>query len=97
MRKCSDLNSVNDLSDRNDKLYIELTGDTGVDKCEQDMVWFSVSCREDPTLCVPLLIQYTYDFAIQISWFLEMPLAVFFVNSGKNGDYAEYYEVFREI
>jgi len=97
VRKCSDLNSVRGLSDRNDKLYIELTGDTGVDKCEQDMVWFSVSCREDPTLCVPLLIQYTYDFAIQISWFLEMPLAVFFVNSGKNGDYAEYYEVFREI
>jgi hypothetical protein len=43
VRKCSELNTK-DVSDRNDKLYIELTQDTHL-SCEEDMVWFSQSCR----------------------------------------------------
>jgi len=95
VRKCSELNDQN-VSNRNDKLYIELTGDTHL-SCDEDMVWFSKSCREKPSTCVPLVIQYTYDFAIQISWFLEMPLAVMYIEPGKTGNYAEYYEVIQEM
>jgi hypothetical protein len=84
VRKCSELNDQN-VSNRNDKLYIELTRDTHL-SCDEDMVWFSKSCREKPSTCVPLVIQYTYDFAIQISWFLEMPLAVMYIEPGKTGN-----------
>ena len=107
LSKCSELSTADS---RNDARYIELTcdDDKGCDTCKdkddkdvvcactEDVVWFSKSCRHDPKLCVPVVIQYSYDFAMQISFFLEMPLAIFMVNAGKNGDYSEYYEVIRE-
>ena len=49
MRKCSELNGNDEYYRRNDSLYEELTGDSGVDQCFEDLVWFSVSCR---CLCV---------------------------------------------
>jgi hypothetical protein len=42
----------------------------------------NVDHRQNPSTCVPLAIQYTYDFAIQISWFLQMPLAIFWIEPG---------------
>ena len=55
----------------------------------------NVHHRQNPTTCVPVVIQYSYDFAIQISNFLEMPLAVFYIepgDGGDTGDYIEYYQ-----
>jgi hypothetical protein len=48
VRKCSELKSNDEYYSnywRNDSLYEELTGDSGVDQCFEDLVWFSVSCR----------------------------------------------------
>jgi hypothetical protein len=49
---------------------------------------------------VPVVIQYSYDFAIQISNFLEMPLAVFYIepgDGGDTGDYIEYYQLIHSM
>jgi len=45
-------------------------------------VHVNVHHRRNPSTCVPLVIMYNYDFAIQISYFLEMPLAVFYIEPG---------------
>ena len=77
--------------------YVELTGDASVaclgESGYADRVWFSKSCRSDPSRCIPLVIQYTMDFAMQISYFLELPVAVMMVTSGKSNNYREYYDV----
>jgi hypothetical protein len=92
VRSCTIMDS-DDISDRDTARYTQLTGDTGVQCQHEDAVWFSKSCRHNNSLCVPLVIQYTMDFAMQISYFLDMPLAVMMVESGVNGDYSEYYEL----
>jgi hypothetical protein len=82
--------------------YTKLTGDAEVSCTSgsisgyEDDVWFSKSCRENKDECIPLVIQYTMDFAMQISYFLDMPLAVMMIASGKNNDYAEYYNVIQK-
>jgi hypothetical protein len=82
--------------------YTTLTGDAEVSCMSgsisgyEDGVWFSKSCRENKDECIPLVIQYTMDFAMQISYFLDMPLAVMMIASGKNNDYAEYYNVIQK-
>ena len=56
--------------------------------------------RQNPSTCVPVVIQYSYDFAIQISNFLEMPLAVFYIepgDGGDTGDYIEYYQLIHSM
>ena len=82
--------------------YTKLTGDAGVSCMSgsisgyEDGVWFSKSCRENKDRCIPLVIQYSMDFAMQISYFLDMPLAVMMIASGKDNNYAEYYSVIQQ-
>jgi hypothetical protein len=79
--------------------YTRLTGDADVSCMSgsisgyEDGVWFSKSCRENRDRCIPLVIQYTMNFAMQISYFLDMPLAVMMIATGKDNNYAEYYNV----
>jgi hypothetical protein len=77
------------------KEYVRITGDHGVECDHDDSVWFSPSCRNRPEECVPLIIQYSLNFAMQIAFFLDMPLAVVVVNGGSNGSYSEYYNAVR--
>ena len=82
--------------------YTRLTGDAEVSCMSEaisgyeDGVWFSKSCRENKDRCIPLLIQYTMDFAMQISYFLDMPLAVMMIASGTDKNYTEYYSVIQK-
>ena len=77
--------------------YTALTGDaevscmSGTISGHEDGVWFSKSCRENKNRCIPLIIQYGMDIAMQISYFLDMPLAVMLISAGRGGNYAEYY------
>ena len=91
---------------RNEELYKRITHDDSVD-CLEDQVWLSPACRGSRSTlntgeylntseCVPLIIQYTVDFAMQISFFLKLPFAVILVGAGAKGDYAEYYELIRK-
>jgi len=84
------------------EFYTTLTGDTevscmseSISGCENG-VWFLKSCRENKDRCVPLIIQYSMDFAMQVSYFLDMPLAIMLIASGKDDNYQEYYSVIRE-
>jgi hypothetical protein len=82
--------------------YTSLTGDTEVSCMSgsisgyEDGVWFSKSCRQNTDECIPLVIQYSMDMAMQISYFLDMPLAVMLIASGKDKNYAEYFNVIQE-
>ena len=82
--------------------YTRLTGDADVSCMSgyisgyEDGVWFSKSCRENRDRCIPLVIQYTMNFAMQISYFLDMPLAVMMIASGKDKNYTEYYSVIQQ-
>jgi hypothetical protein len=77
--------------------YTALTGDaevscmSGSPSGYEDGVWFSKSCRENKNRCIPLIIQYGMDIAMQISYFLDMPLAIMLISAGRKGDYAEYF------
>ena len=73
--------------------YIAVTGDAGVG-CFNDQVWFSPSCRGNTTRCVPLMIQYFFERAMQLATFLDLPLAVVMVGPG-SGSYDEYYRAAR--
>ena len=82
--------------------YTALTGDAEVSCMSdsisgyEDSVWFSKSCRANRDRCIPLVIQYSMDFAMQISYFLDMPLAVMMIASGKDNTYSEYYSVIQQ-
>ena len=75
--------------------YIRFTNDTDVACHHDDSVWFSPACRANTSECIPLMIQYTFEYAMQISFWLNMPFAVFMVGPGANGDYREYYDAAR--
>jgi hypothetical protein len=100
--RCSEMTEVNGRDAATLEMYTRLTGDAEVSCMSdsisgyEDGVWLSKSCRENNDRCVPLVIQYTMDFAMQISYFLHMPLAVMMIASGKNEDYAEYYSVIQK-
>ncbi len=101
--RCSDMTGA--IGQR-DAYYLEkytsLTGDTEVSCMSgsisgyEDGVWFSKSCRQNKDECIPLVIQYSMDFAMQISYFLDMPLAVMVISSGKDENWAEYFNVILE-
>jgi hypothetical protein len=73
--RCSDM-TADSWTPRNVDKYIQLTNDTSVECHHNDSVWFSPACRSNTSECIPLLIPYNVDFAMQISFFLNMPLAV---------------------
>jgi hypothetical protein len=66
--------------------YIRFTNDT---------VWFSPACRDNPSECLPVIIQYSVSFTMQVAYFLRMPLAVIMVGPGRGGAYSEYYSAIR--
>ena len=92
--RCSDMgpdSAVPRLADR----YTRYTGDADVACHYNDTVWFSPACRNDTATCVPLLIQYTFDFAMQMAFWLRLPVAVLLGTPGAAGDFAEYYAAAR--
>jgi hypothetical protein len=68
-----------------------LTNDSGVD-CFSDAVWFSPSCRANTSECVPLMLQYGFDFAMQIAFFLNMPLAIVLVKPDADFGFGTFYK-----
>jgi hypothetical protein len=80
---------------RDTDAYTEFTNDTGIQCSHNDTIWFSPACRDDTSECVPLIIQYSFSFAMQVAYFLRMPLAVVMVTPGREGTYSEYYSAIR--
>ena len=46
-----------------------------------DTVWFSPACRSNTSACIPLVVMYFYDSALQRAIFLNLPVALMMVNS----------------
>ena len=69
--------------------YIAVTNDTDVECQHNDSVWFSPACRSNRSRCVPLLISYNFDVAMQLAFFHNLPLAIVMA------DGTSYYEVAR--
>lgn len=70
--------------------YMSLTNDTDF-RCEHgDRVWLSPACRSQPSRCVPLVVLYFFDWAMQRATLLHMPLAVIMTDSWLKGDYSAY-------
>ena len=88
--RCSSMDADSSAIFRNTRQYTRATGDAAVG-CINDTVWLSPSCRAAPATCVPLMLQYNFDRAMQLASFLDMPLAIFMVGPGPAGVYAEYY------
>ena len=64
--------------------YTLLTNDTHFE-CHADRVWFSPACRQNTSLCVPLVLYSNFDWAMQRAALLNMPLAVALLRT----DYAD--------
>jgi hypothetical protein len=60
--------------------YSQLTNDSNFSCGMNDSIWFSPACRHNTTECVPLLVAYNIDYAMQRAHFLNMPLAVMLVD-----------------
>jgi hypothetical protein len=87
--RCSDMTAELGI-DRATEQYTRATGDAGVQCSNNDTVWFAPACRANNATCVPLLLQYNVDIAMQIAAFLRMPLAIIMVGPGPAGDYEAY-------
>jgi hypothetical protein len=81
---------------RNTNDYIKFTNDTGIQCSQNDTVWFSPACRDNTSECLPLIIHHYPYFAMQVSYFLRMPLAVVMVAPGRGGLYSEFYSAIRQ-
>ena len=90
---CSSM-SPDGENERNTTLYTHVTKDPCIE-CYNDTVWFSPACRANNSLCVPLVVQYNIDNAMQLAWWYNLPLAVMMVDSGREDDYAEYNSAIR--
>jgi len=108
---CTEQDDKSSMVRRRADQYTQATGDSHVECIEDDYVWISPACRgsdtgplyDSPysrlnqTQCIPLVIQYSVDFALQISYFLNLPVALIVLNSGRNGDYSEYWDLVRKF
>ena len=70
--------------------YVALTNDTDL-SCYNDRVWFSPACRHDPSLCVPLILKWYLDWAMQRATLHNMPLAIVVVDPTVTENDASYY------
>jgi serine/threonine protein kinase len=74
--------------------YVAFSGDNRTECDHGDAVWFSPACRANTSECVPLLLQYGAEMAMQFSYFYTMPLAIVVVDQGA-ANYREYYAAVR--
>ena len=75
--------------------YVRVTGDNRTDCVRNGSVWLSPRCRANASECVPLMLQYSLDRALQLAFFLDLPLAIVLVGPGPGGAYSEYYAAVR--
>jgi hypothetical protein len=92
--RCSQM-LPNSAFPRNTDDYKKFTNDTGIQCSRNDTVWFSPACRDNTSECLPVIIQYHFSFAMQVAYFLRMPLAIVMVAPGRGGAYSEYYSAIR--
>ena len=91
--RCSEMTDPESENYANTTQYTLVTNDAEI-MCYNDQVWFSPSCRDNTTKCVPIMVQYFFDGLMQLSYFLNLPLAIVMVAKG-DGDYDEYYHAAR--
>jgi hypothetical protein len=75
--------------------YIRLTNDTTFACGNNDTVWFSPACRANTTECVPLVLLYNFDWAMQRATLLNLPFAIMLVNSWTTGDYEAFIQAIK--
>ena len=91
--RCSQMSPTgvaSQLTARDTAHYTQVTGDADTACRHGDSVWFSPSCRANTTECVPLMIRHSFEAAMQLAFFLDLPLAIVMVSHGA-GTFAEYY------
>jgi class 3 adenylate cyclase len=71
--------------------YTKITGDSHVSCSYNDSVWFSPACRSNTSQCVPTIIQYAMENAMQLAFFHNFPLAIMMISAGEQ-NYKEYYD-----
>jgi hypothetical protein len=72
-------------------LYSSLTNDTDFSCGMEDTIWFSPACRKNTSECIPLIILYYFDYAMQRATLLNIPLAIVLVNTGATYE-SDYYK-----
>ena len=72
------------------ELYQQLFNDSDFSCGHNDTVWFSPACRNDTDKCVPLILLYYLDWAMQRANFFNLPVAVVVYNAGPTDDAPEY-------
>ena len=77
--------------------FIRVTNYSDISCSENDTIWFSPACKHNTSECVPLLVMYFLDLAMQRAIFLNLPLAIMLVGPGAFGDYREYLAAIRQV
>jgi hypothetical protein len=64
--RCAEMTAAAGI-DRAADQYTRATGDAGVQCVRNDSVWLAPACRAAPGTCVPLMVQYSVDIAMQVA------------------------------
>ena len=76
--------------------YIRATNNTQIDCAMNDTIWFSPACRRNLSQCVPFITQYEYGQTMQLSYFLNWPIAMLKVCHGSAACDKLYYDAVRQ-
>ncbi|EKX52799.1 hypothetical protein GUITHDRAFT_133234 [Guillardia theta CCMP2712] len=79
---CSDLDQVKYGNSREKANYEAKTGNKGTACFYDDRVWFSPACLANHSKCLPFVLQYQYHVAMQLAFWLNIPVALIKVRDG---------------
>ena len=93
--RCSDIFRYHLQQSVYTDVYFKLSNDSNRSCLNNDTVWITPACRSNLSECVPLLVQFSFDTAIQLGYFLNMPLAIVMVNGDLDPGLARYNQAIR--
>ncbi|EKX41377.1 hypothetical protein GUITHDRAFT_112591 [Guillardia theta CCMP2712] len=91
---CSELDAGTYANTREVETYVNVTGNNDT-ACLDDKVWFSPACLmlNDTSLCIPLVAQYSVYLYMQLTYWLDFPVAMVKMRDGKQKFDDAYYKV----
>ena len=93
--KCADIFKYQLQQSIYTDVYFKLSNDSNRSCLHNDTVWITPACRHNLSECVPLLVQFSFDTAMQLGYFLNMPLAIVMINSDLDVGLVQYYSAIR--